>query len=228
MPSLSLAKKTIAAAALIAPLSMSVVSCSSNGDDAADATSTTSTSASTSTLTSTETSTSTTSSTTTTASGETLMSETTSAPAPAPVPDQEAAAAVAAAAANLPSPKPASPVQGGRPATPEEARAIEDLARRVAWAPTLRGYLGGILDNTCNSVLQANGGREAYDLNQIPDVPMDMIPELQGRRAEVQSVTDIMVEGNTASATVTANAGNEVETGTMRFLKEDGVWKLCD
>ena len=57
---------------------------------------------------------------------------------------------------------------------------------------------------------------------------MEVIPELQGRKAEVQSVTDVMVEGNTASATVTANSGDQVETGTMRFLKEDGVWKLCD
>ncbi|MCX7444080.1 hypothetical protein OS125_02315 [Corynebacterium sp. P7003] len=237
MPSLSLAKKTIAAAALIAPLSMGMVACGSNGEDAASestssTSSTTSTSPSTSTTTSTstETSTSTTSSTTSTESEESPAptSEETSVTAPAPAPQQDQAAAIAAAAANLPSPKPAAPVQGGRPANPEEAQAIEDLVRRVAWAPTLRGYLSNILDNTCSVSLQANGGREAYDLNELPDIPMELIPELQGRKAEVKSITDIMVEGNTASATVTASAGDRVDTGTMRFMKEGGAWKLCD
>ncbi|MEZ2188814.1 hypothetical protein [Corynebacterium sp. CCM 9204] len=227
MPSLSLAKKTIAAAALIAPLSMSMVACSSNGDDAEGSMTSTSTSAST--TTSTETSTSTTSSST--ESEEMPKPEGTSSgkePAPAPAQEQEAAAAVAAAAAALPSPKPAAPVEGGRPATPEETQEIESLARSVAWGPTLKSYLGGILDNTCRSVLQAQGGREAFDLNQIPDIPMEAIPELQGRKAEVQSVKDVKVDGNTASATVTTATGGHVESGTMRFLKEDGAWKLCD
>ncbi|ANE04361.1 hypothetical protein [Corynebacterium crudilactis] len=118
----------------------------------------------------------------------------------------------------------AVPVENGATATPEEAAAIEQLVRGYADTNTLRGSLAYTINNTCTRVLEASGANSAQlDLNTIPDIPLG--GEGTGT---VDSVTDVVVDGQAASAWVVATAGGTTDSATQRFLNEGGQWKFCD
>lgn len=119
------------------------------------------------------------------------------------------------------------PVQG-EAASPEQAAAIEGLIRGVAKETSLRGYLTYIPNNTCSRVIEANGGMAALDVSQVPDVALAAYPQFQNAQVSIDSVSDIQVQGDTASAVVTATSGGESTTATQRFLNEGGSWKFCD
>ncbi|WJZ03103.1 hypothetical protein CFREI_09125 [Corynebacterium freiburgense] len=116
-----------------------------------------------------------------------------------------------------------APIEGGSPASPEDAAAIQAMVNGMANPSTTRQFFGYMIDNTCRRALEAQGGLGPQDLNQIPDAE---IPPHQ--RPTVNSVTDIKVDGDTASATVTSTAEGKQETFTMRMLREDGTWKMCN
>lgn len=138
----------------------------------------------------------------------------------------DAAAAAAAAQQALANATPQAPVDNGSPASAADAQAITDLVMGINQATTLRSYLSYLPDHLCDSQIEANGGRQAFDVSQIEDVPLTSIPGLESG-ANVDSVSDIMVSGNTASASVTATAGGNTTTETQRFLNEGGTWKFC-
>ncbi|MDO4685131.1 MAG: hypothetical protein Q4A92_01170 [Corynebacterium sp.] len=116
-----------------------------------------------------------------------------------------------------------APIDGGSPASPEDAAAIQAMVNGMANPTTTRQFFGYMIDNTCRRALEAQGGLGPQDLNQIPDAE---IPPHQ--RPTVNSVTDIKVDGDTASATVTSTAEGKQDTFTMRMLREDGAWKMCN
>ena len=78
-------------------------------------------------------------------------------------------------------------------------------------------------------VLDENGGEKSLDLGQIPDVPLDSYPDFKKAKPTIDSVTDIKVSGDTASAQVTASTESEGQTvATQRFAKENGKWVFCN
>ena len=112
------------------------------------------------------------------------------------------------------------PVEGGQPASPEDAITAET---------TLRSYMGYIPQHTCKKVLDENGGEKSLDLGQIPDVPLDSYPDFKKAKPTIDSVTDIKVAGETASAQVTASTEADGQTvATQRFAKENGKWVFCN
>ena len=121
------------------------------------------------------------------------------------------------------------PVEGGQPASPEDAKSIEGVARGITAETTLRSYMGYIPQHTCKKVLDENGGEKSLDLGQIPDVPLDSYPDFKKAKPTIDSVTDIKVSGDTASAQVTASTESEGQTvATQRFAKENGKWVFCN
>lgn len=120
------------------------------------------------------------------------------------------------------------PVEGGAPASPEDAQAITALLNNINNETTLRGYLGYIPNNACTRVLDEAGGRGAIDLSQIPDVPLNAYPDFANAKATINSVDDIVVNGDEASALVTASTADGTTTETQRFLRENGRWTFCD
>lgn len=119
-----------------------------------------------------------------------------------------------------------APVEGGGAASPEDAAAIESLVRGSLQQTTLRSMLEYVPRNTCSRVIEANGGAAALDFSTIPDVPLNQIPGADP--GTVDSITDIQVDGNSASAWVVASANGQTDSGTQRFLNEGGQWKFCD
>lgn len=121
------------------------------------------------------------------------------------------------------------PVEGGQPASPEDAKSIEGVVRGITAETTLRSYMGYIPQHTCKKVLDENGGEKSLDLGQIPDVPLDSYPDFKKAKPTIDSVTDIKVSGETASAQVTASTEAEGQTvATQRFAKENGKWVFCN
>lgn len=150
---------------------------------------------------------------------ETSSEESSNSPSEEPKPEEKPEDAPPA---NVEIPQHA-PIEGGSPASPEDAAAIQAMVNGMANPTTTRQFFGYMIDNTCRRALEAQGGLGPQDLNQIPDAE---IPPHQ--RPTVNSVSDIKVDGDTASATVTSTAEGKQETFTMRMLREDGTWKMCN
>ncbi|MDO5373763.1 MAG: hypothetical protein Q4F10_09955 [Corynebacterium glutamicum] len=118
----------------------------------------------------------------------------------------------------------AAPVENGQTASPEDTAAIEALVRGYTDTNTLRSSLAYTINNTCTRVLEASGADATQlDLNTIPDIPLG--GEGTGT---VDSITDVVVNGQEASAWVVATAGGTTDSATQRFFNEGGQWKFCD
>ncbi|ANE08730.1 hypothetical protein [Corynebacterium glutamicum] len=118
----------------------------------------------------------------------------------------------------------AAPVENGQIASPEDTAAIEALVRGYTDTNTLRSSLAYTINNTCTRVLEASGADATQlDLNTIPDIPLG--GEGTGT---VDSITDVVVNGQEASAWVVATAGGTTDSATQRFFNEGGQWKFCD
>ncbi|MGP6172851.1 hypothetical protein [Corynebacterium sp. A21] len=226
MPILSPLKKTLVASALIAPLVLGA--CSSTSEEAADTTTTASSAA-------------------VEVSNSEVVSETTANEESAAADSTEAAAgaenssAVAEDAAIDPAvtaadPLAASqltfaelaPVEGGQPANEADQTAITELVNGMYEATTLHGFIGYLPANTCNAVIQENGGAAAFDLAGIQDVPLNLIPNFAAANPSIESVEDIQIDGDVASASVTAVSEGQPQTDVQRFRLEDGAWKFCN
>ncbi|WJY92639.1 hypothetical protein CFAEC_09110 [Corynebacterium faecale] len=222
------AKKVAIAAVMVAPLLLAA--CGSDNDEDTATSSTTTTSTSPSTTTSDE---ETTEEVTEEVTEEETVEETVedAAAEPAGQPAPEATVASEPAPQQvMPSEvityEELPPVQGGQPASPEDSAAIESLIRGSLAPTTVRSMLQYVPQNTCNRVIEAAGGAAALDFSQIPDIPLNQIPG--ANTGTVDSISDIVVQGDTASAWVVASGNGQTDSATQRFLREDGRWKFCD
>lgn len=121
----------------------------------------------------------------------------------------------------------AQPLETGGAADEATINEIRALNEGLYNTTTLRQFSKYIPDHTCKRVLdQQEENLAEYDYNQIPDFPMDNLG-VNWSQTNVDSVQDVKVDGNVASATVVVNSPNGQESSTMRFEREDGAWKYC-
>lgn len=210
-------KKTILALALTVPLTF-VAACGSGETIESTATGVPTTSTVTSTRTTEETTTETSTSEETETETETEEPEVTEEPAARPVSDllldelyQEP-----------------EPVTGGQAAGDADRAEIEQLVRGIYEVDTFHQFLRYVPENTCNELLAAQGGPQAMDLTGIPDQPLHQWDVYAASQPYIESVNDVRVEGDRASAVVTAVSAGQAETRTQRYLHEDGRWKFCN
>lgn len=220
-------KKTVLSLAMIVPLALSA--CGS-GDDAAEDSTGSSAAASSGKA-------GATSSSAAPSSEQASSSE--QAPAGADSEDAQALANGETPLGNVPVVK---PVEGGQAASQADVDAINGLVRGLYETTTLRQFFQYMPDHACQAVRNANNGELAnMDYNQVPDVPMDSLKS--GMAAEgqdtsglegfdwnatgVDSVNDVLVNGDDASATINVNTNNGVDSSTMRFKREGGNWTFC-
>lgn len=119
------------------------------------------------------------------------------------------------------------PIDGGAPATDGDRQAIENLVRGINGAKTIRDYIGYVPAHTCQRVINEQGGPAAFDLSRFPDVPLDDFEEYRKAKPSIDNVDSVQVNGNIASASVTATANGDTNTATQRFERENGEWKFC-
>ncbi|RSZ62106.1 hypothetical protein EAH68_10345 [Corynebacterium hylobatis] len=207
-------KKTIAALALIAPLTF-VAACGSG--DSADETTTVAPTTVTSEITSEETTTE-----------ETTTEEETTGPEQTEEPEPEVEEPPAEDPLAQENYVESEPVQGGLAASESDRAEIEGLVHGIYEMDTFHQFLRYIPENTCHEVVAAQGGAASMDLAGIPDQPLAEWDYYVSAQPHIASVTDVQVEGDRASAVVTAVSAGQSETRTQRYQREDGRWKFCN
>lgn len=142
--------------------------------------------------------------------------------------DPAAAAGAADAAAGNPlAAEELQPVQGGQPADESTRGAISKLVNGWYEVGDMRSYMRYIPEHTCAQVLEQNPDVHNVDYSVFPQIPMNQVSD-NWNAAGVQSIDDLAVNGDTASATVTVNTGEGVDTSVMRFKNESGNWLFCN
>ncbi|WP_211439116.1 hypothetical protein [Corynebacterium glutamicum] len=224
--SISLSSKKVAFAALmVTPLLLTACGSDSSDTEAASSSAATTTNSSSSSA-ATTTNSSSSSATTSAEAAETTSSESESSEATTINEEQQAQLDVLSQelSENPITFAEAAPVENGETASPEDTAAIEALVRGYTDTNTLRSSLAYTINNTCTRVLEASGADATQlDLNTIPDIPLG--GEGTGT---VDSITDVVVNGQEASAWVVATAGGTTDSATQRFFNEGGQWKFCD
>ncbi|NME88254.1 hypothetical protein HF853_00865 [Corynebacterium stationis] len=138
-----------------------------------------------------------------------------------------AAGAADAAAGNPLAAEELQPVQGGQPADEATRGAISKLVNGWYEVGDMRSYMRYIPEHTCAQVLEQNPDVHNVDYSVFPQIPMNQVSD-NWNAAGVQSIDDLAVNGDTASATVTVNTGEGVDTSVMRFKNESGNWLFCN
>lgn len=125
------------------------------------------------------------------------------------------------------------PIEGGEEGSEEDARQMEETGRAVLNPESFAGWTRTILDNSCKAVadpMMEELERQGLTLEQVEEA--GRVAEQQGQALEIPrsevSISDVRVDGNRASANLTAKNDSGEETHVMIFEKEDGRWKLCN
>lgn len=85
-----------------------------------------------------------------------------------------------------------------------------------------------IPSNTCQKILDQNKEQlSQLDVNQLPPISMADAVGPSWANVGMQSMEDVKVKGDEASATVTVNTPQGVDTSVMRFKNEGGRWTFC-
>ena len=133
------------------------------------------------------------------------------------------------------------PVQG-EAASQEDIDGINGLVRGMYEQQTMRSFVKYLPEHTCAEVRNdPNSGLDQVDYNQVPDVPMDQLKDMMASAGQdtsqmegfdwsktgVESINDVVVNGDDASATVNVNTSKGMDSSTMRFKRENGNWTFC-
>ena len=223
-------KLSAAALALVAPLDL--VAC---GSDESEDTSAPTTSAVTSTVEATSEKETSSVETTTSEAEETSEAPESDVSAPAETGEPEGGEGIdpeAAGAADAVSGGPLDaeelqPVEGGQPADEATRKQISALVNGWYEVEDMRAYMRYIPEHTCAQVLEQNPDVNNVDYSVFPQIPMNQVND-KWNTAGVQSIDDLVVNGDVASATVTVNTGEGVDTSVMRFKNEGGNWLFCN
>lgn len=130
------------------------------------------------------------------------------------------------------------PIEGGKAASQEDIAAMTKTMNNIYNPPGLVEWSRTIMNNSCkrvvdqtNAELQRKGTslektegemRQAVAAAERAGQPVPPIPPSQAK------LTDVKVDGNVASATVTVTTQGQSETGVQRFARENGQWKVCN
>ena len=109
-----------------------------------------------------------------------------------------------------------------------DSQAITNLIQGMGKQRSAYDFLNYSLDHSCQSYISSQGGEKTIRANN--NTIKAMGPE--GNKAipvpSVKSVNDIKVNGDNATARVTASYGNKApQTESMSFARENGKWTLC-
>lgn len=172
------------------------------------------------------------SSTTTSATSSTKESpEDTAAESPEgeePAPAEHPAEAPPAPAAEVPPlPEGPAPVPVSGTAAQADQDAIAHLVHGLSDGNrNLQDYTRYMVGRSCQAYIDRNGGAENLrkrvdSINQAGNINEFVKPP------QITSVDNVTVNGDRATASVSATLGNEASTEQMQFQREGGAWKFC-
>lgn len=118
------------------------------------------------------------------------------------------------------------PVEGGQPGSEQDKKQIVDMLNGIYTQTTVNNLTRAIGDNTCNRVIEASGGRAAFNAQGGQDISFDELG-MSTKDNGVIGFEQFTVKDNSASAMVKARTAQGEDQALMRFEREDGRWKMC-
>lgn len=130
------------------------------------------------------------------------------------------------------------PIEGGKAGNEADVKAMTDTMNKIYNPKDLVSWSRVIMDNSCKKVVDQTNQELASRGTSLEQTEKEMqqavdIAKAQGRPippvpATKATLSDVRVDGDTASATVTVNTNGQSETGVQRFARENGQWKVCN
>lgn len=120
------------------------------------------------------------------------------------------------------------PLNTGGEADEATKQELTNLVGGIYQTTTLREFMQYIPKNTCASLLaEQEQDPRAVDYNQVPNIPMDSMEGVNWSQTNLQSLDNVRVDGDTASAHVSVSTASGVDESDMRFQRENGKWTFC-
>ena len=132
----------------------------------------------------------------------------------------------------------AKPVEGGQQASESDVKGMTETMNKIYNPKDLVSWSRVIMENSCQKVVdqtnQELAGRgtsleqteremqQAVDAARAAGRPLPPVPQTQAE------LSDVRVDGDSASATVTVNTNGQTESGVQRFQREGDQWKVCN
>ena len=143
------------------------------------------------------------------------------------------------------------PIEGGQNANDADKQAIEQLVRGQHEIDNVKEYFNYMPQHACQAVRDEQSQEFAQYQQYVDSLPNQSFAEYAntmrqqgGGNSEVekfasqlesipqstklQSVNDVVVNGDDASATVSVSNSEGTETSTVRFRRENGNWTFCN
>ena len=143
------------------------------------------------------------------------------------------------------------PIEGGQNANDADKQAIEQLVRGQHEIDNVKEYFNYMPQHACQAVRDEQSQEFSQYQQYVDSLPNQSFAEYAntmrqqgGGNSEVekfasqlesipqstklQSVNDVVVNGDDASATVSVSNSEGTETSTVRFRRENGNWTFCN
>ena len=143
------------------------------------------------------------------------------------------------------------PIEGGQNANDADKQAIEQLVRGQHEIDNVKEYFNYMPQHACQAVRDEQSQEFSQYQQYVDSLPNQSFGEYAntmrqqgGGNAEIekfasqlesipqstklQSVNDVVVNGDDASATVSVSNSEGTETSTVRFRRENGNWTFCN
>lgn len=143
------------------------------------------------------------------------------------------------------------PIEGGQDANDADKQAIEQLVRGQHEIDNVKEYFNYMPQHACQAVREGQSKEFGQYQQYVDSLPNQSFAEYantmrqQGggngevekfasqlesipQSTKLQSVNDIVVNGDDASATVSVSNSEGNETSTVRFRRENGNWTFCN
>ena len=143
------------------------------------------------------------------------------------------------------------PIEGGQNANDADKQAIEQLVRGQHEIDNVKEYFNYMPQHACQAVRDEQSEEFSQYQQYVDSLPNQSFGEYantmrqQGggngeiekfasqlesipQSTKLQSVNDVVVNGDDASATVSVSNSEGTETSTVRFRRENGNWTFCN
>ena len=143
------------------------------------------------------------------------------------------------------------PIEGGQDANDADKQAIEQLVRGQHEIDNVKEHFNYMPQHACQAVREGQAKEFSQYQQYVDSLPNESFAEYansmrqQGggngevekfasqlesipQSTKLQSVNDIVVNGDDASATVSVSNSEGNETSTVRFRRENGNWTFCN
>lgn len=119
-----------------------------------------------------------------------------------------------------------TPIEDGKKGSRKEEKQIREMLSGIYKQDSVLNLGRAMIDNTCNELIEAQGGRDAFVPEGAEDIKFaDMGIDVS--KNEIVKVENLRTKDGRATADVTARTQEGESTSTVAFKYEDNRWKVC-